>query len=96
MWRVWNLAKAYHTRPSELLGVHDGLAAFHLDAAIWSFGSELDAALDEAVNPPQKGRSKVKPLSPAQQHLRTMAVLEKWLGVTGLKKYRDPAIRGKR
>lgn len=97
MWRLWNLAKAYRTRPSELLGVGDGLAAYHLDSAVQTFGSELDEALRQAVEPQKQGRKKAKPLTPAQQHHRTMDVLERWLGITGLKKYRDPALgRGKR
>lgn len=71
--------------------VDDGLAAYHLDFAIWTFGTELDAAIQQAVEPKKQG-SKTKPLSPAQQHHKTMDVLQKWLGVTGLKKYRDPAL----
>lgn len=91
MWRIWKLAKAYSARPSELLGVTgDGLAAYHLDAAVWTFGSELDQALEEAVQPEKHGR-KTKPLTPAQQRHRITEVLEKWLGIQGLKKYRDPA-----
>lgn len=97
MWRLWTLSKAYGARPSDLLGIgDDGLAAFHIDSAVHTFGTELDEALRQAVEPQKQGR-KVKPLSPAQQHARTMEVLERWLGISGLKKYRDPlAGRGKR
>lgn len=93
MWKIWNLAKTYNARPSELLGItDDGLAAYHLDECIWMFGRELDNALEKALQPERQGR-KTKPLTPAQQHLRTMDVLEKWLGIKGLKQYRDPARR---
>ena len=92
MWRLWNLSKTFGTRPSELMGISDdGLTAYHLDSAVWAFGTELDAALKQAVDPPRKGKNS-KPPSPAQQHQNAMRVLEKWLGVKGLVRYRDPAI----
>ncbi len=93
---MWNLSKTYGARPSELLGVDDQLAALHLDAAVWRFGTELEEALNQEMNPPRQGK-RSKPLTPAQQHVRAMDVLEKWLGVSGLKKYKDPALgTGKR
>lgn len=88
MYRLWSLAKAYKTRPSELLGVDDRLAAFHLDYQVWNFGSSLDAALQEAVEPKKQGK-KSKDLTAPQKRLALSNVLEKWLGIA-VKKYRDP------
>lgn len=73
----------------------DRLAALHLDTAVWSFGSQLDEAIREATEPEKRGK-KSKPLTAAQRYHRTMTVLEKWLGVKGLKKYKDPAQARKR
>lgn len=97
MWRLWKMAGAYSTRPSELVGLaDDGLAAFHFDSAVWQFGVELDAALDDAVKPHKQGK-KVKELTPAQQRDAISRVMEKWLGVKGIRKFRDPAAQlGKR
>lgn len=73
---------------------HDLLAAFHFDAAVWTFGSELDEELRAAMEPTTGRRG--KPLTAGQQYNAAMAVLERWLGIPGLKKYRDPAAgRGK-
>lgn len=90
MWRLWKVAKTYRTRPSDLLGVDDKLAAYHFDVAVWTFGTELDEAIRQATEPQKQGR-KTKALSPSQIYTKTMGVLEKWLGVEGLKKFRDPA-----
>lgn len=90
MWRLWRLARAYHTRPSDLVGIDDGLAAFHFDNAVWMFGSELDEALRQATEPRKQGK-KLKPLTEAQKHHAVSTVLEKWLGITGIKNFRDPA-----
>lgn len=97
MWKLWKIATAYHVRPSDLIGLtDDGLAAYHFDSAVWTFGTEVDEALRQAVEPRKTGR-KTKPLSEAQQRHAVATVLEKWLGVTGLKRYKDPATQvGKR
>lgn len=90
MYRLWKLATAYKTRPSTLLGV-DGVPAFHLDYQVWNFGTSLDAALQEAVEPKKQGK-KSKALTTPQKRHALATVLEKWLGVSGIKRYRDPAL----
>lgn len=45
---MWQLAKAYSSRPSELLALGDPLAAYYLDRAVAKFGMTVDAELDRA------------------------------------------------
>lgn len=80
------MSKTLHTRPSEFLQVTDPLAALHFDRAVVTFGQALDHALDKAVTPKKKG----KKLSEAQRNYKIATELEKWLGITGIKRFRDP------
>lgn len=80
MWEAWNLAKAYHRRPSEIYGIRDEVAAWCFDRAVFMFGSEVEADVREAVD-----GAKNKQQATARQQ-RAMA---KWLG--GEQRFRDPA-----
>lgn len=46
---LWQQAEAWSTRPSQILGLTDPLTAFSVDQSVWTFGSELSAALHEAT-----------------------------------------------
>ena len=86
MWDLWIRSKTLRTRPSELVGEEDPLAAYNLDGAVMAFGLALEQELDKAG-------SAAKDAGKAET-ART-AVLRKWLpesfkasGTTG---FRDPA-----
>lgn len=74
------MAKAYHLRPSEIYGITDEIAAWSFDRAVFLFGSELQAELEEAS-------SGAKNKGQARQ--RQQRVLSKWLG--GKQQFKDPA-----
>ena len=80
MWEAWKISKAYRLRPSELYGIKDELKAWSFDRAVWLFGSNLEAELEEAANDAKnKGQAESK----------QRRVLAKWLG-GGVQQYRDP------
>ena len=83
LWEAWRLAKAYMTRPSEIYGVRDEVAAYSFDKAVYMFGSNLDAELQKA------GR---EAKSDAQANGRRQRVLAKWLGTKA--QYKDPSAGG--
>lgn len=80
MWEAWRLAKAYRTRPSDLYGVTDELAAWCFNRAVWHFGSALESELQAAVD---------KAKNENQASFRQQQVLSDW-GIGELK-FRDPA-----
>lgn len=87
---MWNLAKAYQTRPSSMLRLFDPVECFYLDRSVMHFGSALEEALMRAVD---QGKRK-KPLSEAMKNQKTQEVLNRWLGESAApKRYRDPAIK---
>lgn len=49
MWTLWELSQAYHTKPSSILGVTEGLPAFAIDRAVWTFAREISNAQEVAV-----------------------------------------------
>lgn len=55
MWKLHNLATAYGTRPSEILGVDDGYLAYQVDLACLTFGRYVENKLAERTS---KGRPK--------------------------------------
>lgn len=44
------MARTFHVRPSELLGVRDSFLAFCIDRAVWTFGTAVDTDMDAAQN----------------------------------------------
>lgn len=86
---MWNLAKAYQSRPSDLLGLPDKVAAYHLDRAVMHFGTQLDEALEKAT---EQGKRK-KPLSAAMRNQKIQETLNRWLGTKEKKRYRDPMLK---
>lgn len=46
MWQIYNLAKTWNCRPSELLGLTSDWDAYCLDNAVAAFGNHLTAELD--------------------------------------------------
>ena len=83
LWEAWRLAKAYTTRPSAIYGVHDEVAAYSFDKAVYMFGSALEAELRHAGETAK---------SDAQANGKRQRVLAKWLGVKA--QYKDPAAGG--
>lgn len=71
MWSLWNMAKSYSCRASELLGVQEPLVAFYVDRAVAAFGSLVDKEIEEAKN--RKG-------SDAQRQMRVSMVIHRRLG----------------
>lgn len=47
---MWTLAKTWKTRPSELTAISDPLTAFYFDRAVATFGTEVEAAMDQAAD----------------------------------------------
>lgn len=70
LYETWFLAKTYRCRPSELLHIHDEVAAYHLDRAVAVFGTALDNELDERTE-----GAKTRKDARAKARL----VLDKWL-----------------
>ena len=59
------MARAYHTPPSELLGLrggsgNDSYLAFAIDRAVWTFGTCVEADMHEAESDPRLERAGVK------------------------------------
>lgn len=81
MWELFQKAKTYKSRPSEMLGVTDVYAAYCLDSAVYTFGRSLEAEL-ESVDGKNKGEIKRK-----QER-----VLTKWLDMP--QKFRNPGVVG--
>lgn len=75
------MAKAYRTRPSEILCIEDPFAAFCLDRAVHDFGSALEAALSDV-----EGKTK------KEIEVKSDRVLRKWLDMP--LQYRDPVTSG--
>ena len=77
------MARAYSTRPSELLGLREPLRAYQLDAAVFAVDEAVDADLErerrsqDMADLDPKGRRKVER---AEERLRR--VLERVLGIS--------------
>lgn len=81
MWALYNQAKAWATRPSDLLAVGDRWLAFCLDNAVYTFGSALEMELKGT-----EGKNK-KEIQNKQQR-----TLDKWLDMP--LKFRSPGMVG--
>lgn len=74
------MSRAMHCRPSHLFG-YEGVRAYYFDAAVVRWGTEFQAAIEEAG-------AKAKTSQAAER--AQGAVLRRWLGpAPGM--YRDPA-----
>ena len=54
MWDLYNTAKTYHVRPSDLLRVVDPFAAYCLDSACGEWGRTIEAELSRIEGKNQK------------------------------------------
>ncbi len=46
---MWQMARAYHVRPSELLALSkDSYLSFSVDRAVWLFGRSVEYDMDQA------------------------------------------------
>jgi hypothetical protein len=80
LWQVWEQGKAYSTRPSQLMGLGKGPAAFYFDRAVTVFGQALEADLKATAD------------SRKTESAKNMAVsmrMNTWIG--GAQQFRDPA-----
>jgi hypothetical protein len=70
MWQVYQTAKTYQVRASDLLGVSDPWTAYCVDNAVARFGSALEAALDAVTGKNDKEINK-----------KRERIMEKWLDI---------------
>lgn len=49
MWTLYQLAKSTRSRPSDILAVHDDLAAYCLDRAVVTFGIAVENDIERAT-----------------------------------------------
>jgi hypothetical protein len=84
LWEAWQLANQWGTRPSELYGITEALAAHNFDRAVMYFGSHVEAEMHEAA---EKAKTNKAAKQKAQQ------VLNRWLAEEGdgIPRFRDPA-----
>ena len=73
------MAQSYRTKPSDLYGIHDELAAWCFNRAVQRFGMHVQGKLDEATNDAK---------SDAQAQSARMRVMHRWLGVE--QKFKSP------
>lgn len=45
---AWRMSKTFHCRPSQLLAIHDEVAAYYLDSAVFYFGVNYELDLEKA------------------------------------------------
>lgn len=82
------MAKAFHCRPSELIGVKEDFDAFRLDRAVYRFGSHVAGELDKVTG---RNDNEIK-----QKRLRVVArYFPKAQAASGSAKkgFADPAAR---
>jgi hypothetical protein len=79
LWEAWLLAKAYRKTPSELYFIHDEVAAWCFNRAVYMFGSELDAELQAAGDGAK---------NQMQAQARRQRVMSLWLGAP--QQFKDP------
>lgn len=85
MWEIWNLAKTYKARPSDLVDVSDKLNAFYLDRAVFMFGTHVESEMEKAASDAKDQQTSIR---------KRQAVLDKYLGTEKKpvrKRYADPA-----
>lgn len=83
MWQLFNLAKTWNSRPSELLNIESDWTAFCLDRAIATFGNALKAELEGV-----EGKNAKTVQSKREQ------VLRNWIPeARATRKFKDPMTR---
>lgn len=85
MWQLWQMSKAYSSRPSELLGIEDPFDAYKLDRAVWHFGTELSAELNKVEGKTDKDIRR-----------KQERILKKWIPQSGPIKFAEPPSKGER
>lgn len=81
MWELFQKAKTFRSRPSELLGVSDAFVAYCLDSAVYTFGRSLESELESI-----EGKSKQE-IKRKQER-----VMNKWLDMP--MRFRNPGVVG--
>lgn len=81
VWELYQTAKTYHVRPSDLVAVDDPYAAYCLDTAVGEFGRALDAELNNVEG---KTKKEIK--------MKSDRILRRWLDMP--LRFRDPAKSG--
>lgn len=77
LWEAWLLSKAVRTRPSDLFAIQGDFRRYIFDKAVATFGTALEAALDEVTGKTEKSRES-----------KRARVLDRWLDRE--LKYRSP------
>ncbi len=72
LWEAWRLSKAYHSRPSEIFGVDHPVQALFFDRAVYMFGTQVEADMDQASQKAKKS---------TQANAARLRALNKWLGI---------------
>lgn len=57
MWEAWSLATQWNTRPSELYGIREELAAYNFDRAVMHFGKHVEAEMHAAAEKAKTGKA---------------------------------------
>jgi hypothetical protein len=78
MWTLWQTAKAFGTRPSELLALGDQFAAYCIDNAVAEWGMAVEAQLNKVEGKTDKERM-----------VKAERTLRKWLDMP--EQYRSPS-----
>lgn len=83
MWQLWNLAKTWNCRPSELINIDSDWTAFCFDRAIATFGNALNHELESV-----EGKNAKTVQSKREQ------VLRNWIPeARETRKFKDPGKR---
>lgn len=77
MWQVFQTAKTFNCRPSELLDIDDPWTAYCLDSSIASYCNAAQNAVDSVEGKTDK-----------ETNRKRQRELDKWLGVPA--RYRNP------
>jgi hypothetical protein len=72
------MSQSYRSRPSEIFGCDDALAAFYFDRAVWTWGARVQHEIQQAQNAN----------TPTAQANKLAIVNMKWLGQV---KFADPS-----
>jgi hypothetical protein len=86
LWQMWNLAKVWKTRPSQLTHITDPLRAFYFDRAVYTFGTEVETAMDEAAD-----GAKSKKEAQRKRQMALAKYMKNADGTTASGTFRDPS-----
>ncbi len=88
LWQAWNLAKTWSTRPSEIYGIKDAVAAYYFDQAVTLFGQSLENAIHNATKDAKNDN---------EAERKANLVMDRWVRQkenAGPQRYKDPARKG--